>query len=221
MRLTLAIAWRHFKDKKAHLVKADLDGLEALPSMGEGDRAAMLLAMRVAWHPSAMTRRPLGKTTTFSSRASARLPRMPFCCRRRCWHALTHPALPARTTPAVPDPHAIAEAEARLIMLALDLDVRMQRPVYWTSIIHDVLREDPCPLSHAQLLAIGRGGASGGHLESEYLASAAGLATRQRRCRRPIPAPAGKQLPRACRAAVAQCLAPPSISPARPTTRTS
>ena len=40
VRLTLSIAWRHFADRKPHLVEKDLAELAAMPGMAEGDRAA-------------------------------------------------------------------------------------------------------------------------------------------------------------------------------------
>ena len=50
VRITLSTAWRHFADRKPHLVEKDLGDLAALPSMAEGDRAAVLESLRGAWH---------------------------------------------------------------------------------------------------------------------------------------------------------------------------
>ena len=50
LRLTLGIAWGHFKDKKPNLVEKDLAELEAMPAMSEGDRPALLTAMRATNH---------------------------------------------------------------------------------------------------------------------------------------------------------------------------
>ena len=46
LRLTLFIAWRHFAERKIHLVEKDLVDLAALPGMNEGDRAVALESMR-------------------------------------------------------------------------------------------------------------------------------------------------------------------------------
>ncbi len=77
----------------------------------------------------------------------------------------------------LPDPHAVAHAEARTICLATEMGLTRVRPAIWDAIIDDVLGEGVCPLSQAELLAIGRAAAERGAREQAYRASSAGLAT--------------------------------------------
>lgn len=177
VRLTLATTWRHFKAGKPHLVENDLAELEALPGMVEGDRAALVWALRAALHAlgrdAAAARQgveavaeklgPLAGCAVVSTVAqAARLPRG---------------ALPEVPPPALPDPHEVLRAEARILRLGSELGLPMSRPAAWDSYINDALRGHACPLSQAELLMIGRAAVTRPDREQAYLASAAGLAT--------------------------------------------
>ncbi len=48
VRLTLGIAWRHLREKKAHLLEKDVRELQAMPALREGDRAAFVLLLGAA-----------------------------------------------------------------------------------------------------------------------------------------------------------------------------
>lgn len=49
LRLLVAIAIRHLKEKKASLAEKDLRQIEALPQSQQGDRPALIAALRYAW----------------------------------------------------------------------------------------------------------------------------------------------------------------------------
>jgi hypothetical protein len=178
VRLTLATMWRHFQDNKPHLVEHDLSELGALPGMSQGDRGAFVAALRAAWHALRHDEAALkleidavmrevgvlaGSVILESVHQMARLP-------REC-------AWPHALAPALPDPHEVAHAEARTIRLSLELGLRTLRPAAWDAIIDDVLRERGCPLSQAEILAIGRAAISRDAHQQAHLASSAGLAT--------------------------------------------
>jgi hypothetical protein len=178
VRLTLATTWRHFNDKKPHLVERDLAELEAMPAMVEGDHGALLRALRAAWHA---LRQEKAAAQQACDALVARMGPLAAgsvlnCVGKRTGLARS-PDWPAIVGTALPDPRAVAEAEARTIRLADDLNLRIERPVIWDRMIHEVLRQSPCPLSYADLLAIGRAALHSDELGPAYLASAAGLAT--------------------------------------------
>jgi hypothetical protein len=178
LRLTVAIMLRHFRDKKAHLVEKDLETLATLPGMRDGDRAACLAAMRCAWltlkkgdpaaeaeEVAAVARQmgPLAGRALLNSVAEmAKVPR------GHEWQGLA----PA---PVPPDARDVARAEARLITVALDVGLRIVRPIEWNGLIAHVLRERPCPLTVAEVLAIGEAALRRPHFPQAYEASAAGL----------------------------------------------
>lgn len=178
VRLTLATTWRHFKDNKPHLIENDLAELAALPGMAVGDRAAFVGALRAAWqalrHDEVAARSEIdvviekagalaGGVILESVALLARLPR------DHRW--------PSSFGPALPDPHEVVRAEIRMIRLAIDLELRMVWPAAWEPITNDVLRERDCPLTQAELLAIGRAAVGRANFEQAYLAASAGLAT--------------------------------------------
>lgn len=218
LRLTLSTAWRHFKARKPHLVEQDLAELAAVPAMAEGDRPALLTAMRAAWHavrgdkPAAdreyadLAGRvgPLAATALLDSiEYTARLGDVGG------WPG-DHP----EPTAADPDPRAVAEAEARLMVLGTDLNLHILRPRAWSPLVNEVLRQVPCPLPPAGVSAIGRAAAGRGDREQAYLASAAlldfGEFSRAAAASGPAAARAlllrAKSLPAWAHARVTQCL---------------
>jgi len=178
LRLTLATTWRHLKDRRPHLVEKDLAALEALPAMAEADRPAFLCALRVAWHvlrgEKAEAQHAYEGVVSRLGPLAAAVVMNSVGERMRLGRSADWPAV---TGVALPDPHAVADAEARTIRLAYDLQLRMMRPTSWDSMINDVLLENPFRLSQADVLAIGRAAASRGDFQMAYLASAAGLST--------------------------------------------
>ena len=117
----LATAWRHFKDRKPHLVEQDLAALEAMPAMTEGDRPAFLAALRVSWH--------LLRDDAAAARqaADAVIERVgPYAAGVLVNSVAEMARIGLRATPDValpdpPDPRAVADADARTIRLAEDL----------------------------------------------------------------------------------------------------
>ena len=176
LRLTLATAWRHFKDRKPHLVEQDLADLDALPAMREGDRPALLSALRAAWHamrqdkPAAQQAADALVGQSGPLMAGAVLDAVQ---RRTAIMGLAWPVIPGV---ALPEPRAVAETTARAIRLAEDVDLTIFLFQKWDTLVDQVLRQTPCPLSHSDLLAIGRGAISRQELKTAYQASTAGLA---------------------------------------------
>jgi hypothetical protein len=180
LRLTVATAIRHLRDKKPHLMEQDLAALDPLPGMRDGDRAALLAALRCAW----LTLSPSADNAAAEEQAVAEvvqrvgpeaaqamldslveLAKLP---RKQEW-----PGLPLAT---LDDARAVARADARLITLAADVGLGLMRPIRWDNLIDEVLRERPCPLTVSEMLAIGGAAAARGDAQKAYLASAAGLA---------------------------------------------
>ena len=176
LRLTLATAWRHFKDRKPHLVEQDLADLDALPAMRDGDRPALLSALRAAWHamrqdkPAAQQAADALVGQSGPLLAGAVLDAVQ---RRTGIMGLAWPVIPGV---ALPEPRAVAETTARAIRLAEDVDLTIFLFQKWDTLVDQVLRQTPCPLSHSDLLAIGRGAISRQEFKTAYQASTAGLA---------------------------------------------
>lgn len=177
VRLTLATTWRHFTDRKPHLVKKDLDALAALPAMSEGDRPALLEAMRSAAH--AIDNEPIAAQDAADRMAMLAGPLMgPELLESvKEMVRLPHADPPTLAPPLLPEPVAVADADARIIRLSTELYVPIYRPKDWSRLITQALRQSPCPLSNATLLAIAKGAIDREEVEQAYLASAAGLAT--------------------------------------------
>lgn len=175
VRLTLSITWRHFADRKAHLVEKDLADLALLPSMGEGDRAAVLECLRGAWHALR------GDAAAEAVSYQAVVKQMGVVAAEPIFNSIKVMAKQAEirdlVLPATADtaPLEIALAQARIVRLANDLNLRLLRPGTWSDSAIDVLRQRPCPLSNADVLILGKGGIAQSEMELAYQASAAGL----------------------------------------------
>jgi hypothetical protein len=174
VRLTLSITWRHFADGKSHLVEKDLAELAALPGMNEGDRAGVLESIRGAWHQMR------GDLTAENNSFQAVADRIGFLAATVVFDSIKKMAKLAGKNesavfPADVQPLEVALAQATALRLADDLKLKIYLPVVWTSIVRQVLRQRPCPLSHSDLLMLGRGGLLLSEMETAYLASSAGL----------------------------------------------
>jgi len=176
VRLTLSIAWRHFADRKAHLVENDLAELQALPGMAEGDRAAALESMRGTWR--ALRGDHAAQDASFQSvverlgpiAAPVLYATIRIAARLDDQTPPTNMQLFVEAAPL-----EMALASARLIRLGTDLGLTLWQPKAWAPAIDEVLRQRPNPLSDSDLLALGRGALNMSHMETAYLASAAGL----------------------------------------------
>jgi hypothetical protein len=177
LRLTLAVTWRHFSDRKPQLVEKDLADLAALPSMMEVERQAFLACMRAAWH---LLRGEAALATECATNAVAALGPL-------AGHAIFNSVLriaklkPDTTAPVIlcppqATPREIAQAEAKGMRLSRDLGVNLHRPPEWDPAIDIALQERPCGLSGTEILQIGIGATSRSNTRQAYLASSAGLA---------------------------------------------
>ena len=175
VRLTLSITWRHFADRKAHLVEKDIADLALLPSMGEGDRAAVLDSIRAAWH--VMRNEPV-EQQTYANRVIERLGDL---CGRMILDSVgvTTKTIDEKTitfpSSKKAEPLDVARALARAIQLADDLKFEVVRPKNWDPAILKVLRQRPCALSGAEILRIGNLQLTQKDKPLAYDASAAGL----------------------------------------------
>ena len=175
LRLTLSTAWKHFTDRKPHLVQQDLEALSGLPAMSEGDRPALLEAMRAAWHAIA--------GASFAAQAAAdRTAQLagPIMAPHLLESIKELIRYPHENPPHIPelespDPLAVAEAESRIIRLTRATRVPIYRPRSWSPLIDRVLGQNPCPLPEAALLDIAFGEVVMEEWDLAYRASAAGL----------------------------------------------
>lgn len=177
IRLTMAITWRHFHEHKAHLVEKDIADLRALPSMNEGDRAAVVDAMTCHWH--SMQSNPTGAANS-RELVVTRLGRIGGEILLTSIKAMAtrQPVfqLPASVPSDEANPSGIASLHARLLRLSDDLNLKIYRPTDWLKIELEVLRQTPCPISNADVLVLGMGAAANRNRELAYQASVAGLA---------------------------------------------
>jgi hypothetical protein len=177
LRLTVSVTLRHLRDKKPHLAEKDIADLEQLPGLREGDRAGCLAALRAAWlaltadaaAEAAATAAVVAQLGPVTGRALldsiATLAKLPA---KRPWAGLSPEATPA-------EPRDLARAEVVLVNLSRDTGLQLTRPVVWNEPINAVLKERPCPLSAAELIAIGESALERQFGFQAYLASAAGL----------------------------------------------
>ncbi|HWE03546.1 MAG TPA: hypothetical protein VG326_14165 [Tepidisphaeraceae bacterium] len=177
VRLTLLATFRHFKDGKPHLVEKDIAELDAMAVMREGDRPALLEALRAALH----SLRPDGAATATS--AAQKLA-------ERVGPAMAHMLMKMildnsrmrepKQWPHLPQPRALepliaADAAARSYILIRDLSLTAFYPNEWNAPINSAIGERPCRVASAHLLAIGAMALTRHDRRQAYLAAGAGL----------------------------------------------
>ena len=176
VRLILGVTWKHFKDGKAHLVEKDLEELEAIAGMKDGDRAAFLLGLRAAWHALRAEKAQAQEATdVLAARmgpisAMIVLDTIAYAAQKKGgadW--------PAVRGPGELDAKTVAEADARTIRLFEDVGVGRMRTLSWDVKVDEALRAQPAVLSVDALLAIARGALARTNGRQAYLATVAGL----------------------------------------------
>src|SRR5665213_986526 len=177
LRLTLGTTFRHFKEKKPHLIEKDLAELEAMPAMREGDRPAFLDVMRAA----AIALRPDGEAAGLAA-MQAIIDRIGFDLAGMIMQTLMInakltrvPGWPQFHPGVVPEPLKAAEIAARAYLLGQSLGVSAVYPPMWNNRITAALRERPCRVASAHILAIGAAAANRGDGPLAYVAAGAGL----------------------------------------------
>ncbi len=125
LRLTLGIAWGHFKDKKPKLIEKDLQDLAAMPAMNEGDRPIFLGALWATYH-ALRGEEPAARKAyqALEQRAGPLLAGAVMNSIRETVRLKKIDVWPAGPPPLLPDPHALADAVARLSILGHDLRLR-------------------------------------------------------------------------------------------------
>lgn len=177
LRLTLATLWRHFSDRKAHLVEKDILDLQSLPAMVEGERAGVLESIRGALHNMR------GDHVAEQASRDAVAKQMGPALGDVIFDAIRNKAelKPAQKgaversvavqTPAL----EIALARARAMRLDKELQLCVKLPTKWSRTVRSVLQQRPCPLSIADLISLGTASVTTPDPELNYLATAAGL----------------------------------------------
>lgn len=185
LRLTFATLWRHFKDRKPHLVDRDLDELAALPAMGEGDRPAFMSALRVA---AAVLAGDADRVQRFAAETAARLQSNPLIAPRFMVIAtslagvshLPHNQLIPPDAVDTSDARLIADVVARFDACFKAIGISAGMPRHWAPILREALTVRPCIFNPATLLSIGAVYAIRDNpRDVAYLASAAGLESAQ------------------------------------------
>jgi len=175
VRLTLSITWRHFADRKPHLVEKDIADLAALPSMGEGDRAAALDSIRASWHAlrgeAAEEQACRQRVFDRMGEIAGQLVLDSIQVMAKVLHEATIVFPPVKASQALD----AAKAQARAIRLADDLQLRLVRPKPWNNLVSQALRQRPCPLSEAEILSLGMAAMAAWQRDLAYDATAAGL----------------------------------------------
>jgi hypothetical protein len=175
VRLLMAVAWRHFADKKPHLVEKDLADLALLPAMNEGDRSAVLESMRGAMHAlrkddaAGAASRAIVAEKMGDLAGPVVFESIKIMARQQTIKGL---GVPGKTTAT---PLEIVRAQARTIRLADDLRLQIYRPHDWASAAGKIFKERPSPLTAAEIILLGRGAVSMGNRALAYAATAAGL----------------------------------------------
>jgi hypothetical protein len=177
LRLMLATTWRHFKNKKPALVEKDLATLAALPAMAEPLRVAFVSAIRVGWHVlrgDKAAAEQLGREIIGQVGAQMGVTLMSAV---QIAAGLENDAgWPVAALP-LPTPVEVADTEARLVSLTRELNIKFFRPSSWDPMIEQVLRQQPCPLPLASIVAIAGAADSNQTHRLAYLATVAGLPT--------------------------------------------
>ena len=180
LRLLVAQAIRHLRQRKAHLAEQEVAALEALRQAQEADRPAFLAALR--WTCSVIrgnvetasghfTRvsRALGGTTgailACESMAEA-------CGLKRDGFAFYLPV----GVSLVDQAESLAAAVGRACALGDDMDVVFSIPTAWESALFKELSQPPSRLEARQLRALGEAALRRDRRELAYAASAVGLA---------------------------------------------
>jgi len=179
LRLLVATAKRHLKQKKRHLAEKDLGELAALPEAQSGDRPAFLSALRWVGAAAAQdieeanahnleVRQLLGgelaATVVLSGLAEA-------CGLRKAETLYFLPPAPAQS-----EPGDMAAAAARACVLGDDMGTPFDIPVAWESRLAEELAAENCSLDTQELRALAETASRGRRMELAYAASGAGLA---------------------------------------------
>jgi len=179
LRLLVAQAIRHLRQRKAHLAEQELAALEALPQAQEADRPAFLAALRwtcsvirgdaetASGHFSRVSR-ALGGTAgailTCGSMAEA-------CGLKGDGLAVYLPL----GVSLVDQADSLAAAVGRACALGDDMDVVFGIPTVWESALFKELSHQPGRLEARQLRALGEAALRRDRRELAYATSAAGL----------------------------------------------
>jgi hypothetical protein len=179
LRLLVARAARHLRQRKPHLVEEDLAALEALPQAQESDRPAFLLALRwasevIRGNAELAASLLTGIGRLLGSSAAAAL---------ACENAANLGGLsPADFDPYLgqeislhPDDSSVS-ATARVCVLVDDVGATFTIPKAWHGRLLEELAKGPGKLESRQMVLLGKAALRANQKELAYAASAVGLA---------------------------------------------
>jgi hypothetical protein len=179
LRLLVAQAIRHLRQRKAHLAEQELAALEALPQAQEADRPAFLAAL--CWTCSVI--RGDAETASGHFTRVSRLLGGPAAAILTCGSMAEACGLkPDSSGPYLPQGVSVDQANSlatvvgRACALGDDMDVVFNIPTTWESTLFKELSDQHSHLDARQLRALGEAALRRDRRELAYAASAAGLA---------------------------------------------
>jgi hypothetical protein len=178
LRLLVAQAIRHLRQRKPHRAEQKLAELEALPQAQEADRPAFLAALRWTGCVIGGEDRVAGDHFTQVSRLLASAAAALLICRSTgdaCgleWSEADR-CLPRKVSHDQTD--SLAGAVARACALGDDMNVAFTIPIEFEREIFKELSDDHCNLEARQLRALGEAALRHNWRQMAYAASAAGL----------------------------------------------
>jgi len=179
LRLWVATAIRHLKQKKPHLAEKDLREIAALPQAQEGDRPAFQTAMRWVWAAIKSDNDEVARAGARTSElmeselaAGVVLTGLAKACGLK---RNEQPELPVG--PALLAMGELAKAVARACALGDDMNVPFEIPREWLKLLVEDLSRDDCGLDTAELRTLAQAALRMGKLDLAYTAS--GIALRR------------------------------------------
>lgn len=176
LRLWVATAVRHLKQRKVHLAEKDFQEIAALDQVREGDRLAFLAAMRwvgaVIGNAQEDIARWGGQVSELMGVLAAEVVLTGVA--RAC--GVKSKDLPALGPgPALLKPGELAEAVARGCAVGDDMDLSFDIPRKWLKFLMEDVSGDQCTLDGPQLRTLAEAALRIGHPNLAYAACGAGL----------------------------------------------
>ena len=179
LRLLVAQAIRHLRQRKAHLAEQELAALEALPQAQEADRPAFLAA--ISWTCSVIredAETASGHFTRVSLLLGGPAAAILTCgsMAEACGLKPDSSGLYLPQGVSVDQANSLASVVGRACALGDDMDVVFSIPTAWESTLFKELSDQHSHLDARQLRALGEAALRRNRRELAYAASAAGLA---------------------------------------------
>jgi hypothetical protein len=176
LRLLLAAALRHLRERKAHLALVEIEQIEAVPDVRSGEIAELAAALR--WcaaevsHDKAVQNEQEAKLNTMVGSVATHLLIATFLKEANVSATSSPPPLKVSTLPAAELIGAVASART----LGEWAGLRIPLPREWNGPMLAALKKANCPADAAQMLALGEAALDGYSAEVGYAVSTAGMA---------------------------------------------